>query len=91
MYTFLHQTDKFIITGDMAAQTFWQWSDDIKPEDDITPFDGTVPYQCERLIRIRISVMGIRNNAGIRRADVGESRRPSLHYEAPAPHYNDWF
>jgi hypothetical protein len=41
MFTFLHQTDKFIITGDMAAQTFWQWSDDIKPEDDITPFDGT--------------------------------------------------
>ncbi len=40
MFTFLHQTDKFIITGDMAAQTFWQWSDDIKPEDDITPFDG---------------------------------------------------
>jgi hypothetical protein len=31
MFTFLHQTDKFIITGDMAAQTFWQWSDDIKP------------------------------------------------------------
>jgi hypothetical protein len=24
----------------MAAQTFWQWSDDIKPKDDITPFDG---------------------------------------------------
>ena len=22
MFTFLHQTDKFIITGDMAAQTF---------------------------------------------------------------------
>jgi hypothetical protein len=41
MFTFLHQTDKFIITGDMAAQTFWQWSDDIKPKDDITPFDGT--------------------------------------------------
>ncbi len=40
MFTFLHQTDKFIVTGDMAAQTFWQWSDDIKPEDDITPFDG---------------------------------------------------
>ncbi len=40
MFTFLHQTDKFIITGDMAAQTFWQWSDDIKPKDDITPFDG---------------------------------------------------
>ena len=40
MFTFLHQTDKFIITGDIAAQTFWQWSDDIKPEDDITPFDG---------------------------------------------------
>ncbi len=41
MFTFLHQTDKFIITGDMAAHTFWQWSDDIKPEDDITPYDGT--------------------------------------------------
>ncbi len=41
MFTFLHQTDKFIITGDMAAQTFWQWSDDIKTKDDITPFDGT--------------------------------------------------
>jgi hypothetical protein len=27
-------------TGDMGAQTFWQWSDDIKPKDDITPFDG---------------------------------------------------
>ena len=40
MFTFLHQTDKFIITGDMAAQTFWQWSDDIKPKDDITQFDG---------------------------------------------------
>ncbi len=40
MFTFLHQTDKFIITGDMAAQTFWQWSDGIKPKDDITPFDG---------------------------------------------------
>ncbi len=40
MFTFLHQTDKFIRTGDIAAQTFWQWSDDIKPEDDITPFDG---------------------------------------------------
>ena len=40
MFTFLHQTDKFIVTGDMAAQTFWQWSDDIKPEDDITPFDS---------------------------------------------------
>ncbi len=40
MFTFLHQTDKFIITGDMATQTFWQWSDDIKPKDDITPFDG---------------------------------------------------
>ncbi len=40
MFTFLHQTDKFIVTGDMAAQTFWQWSDDIKPKDDITPFDG---------------------------------------------------
>ncbi len=23
MFTFLHRTDKFIITGDMAAQTFW--------------------------------------------------------------------
>ncbi len=44
MFTFLHQTDKFIITGDMAAQTFWQWSDDIKPKDDITPFDGP-PFQ----------------------------------------------
>jgi len=44
MFTFLHQTDKFIITGDMAAQTFWQWSDDIKPEDDITPFDGIFFY-----------------------------------------------
>ncbi len=42
MFTFLHQTDKFIITGDMAAQTFWQWSDDIKPKDDITPFDGSL-------------------------------------------------
>ncbi len=41
MFTFLHQTDKFIRTGDIDAQTFWQWSDDIKPEDDITPFDGT--------------------------------------------------
>ncbi len=40
MFAFLDQTDKFIITWDMAAQTFWQWSDDIKPEDDITPFDG---------------------------------------------------
>ncbi len=40
MFTFLHQTDKFIRTGDIAAKTFWQWSDDIKPEDDITPFDG---------------------------------------------------
>ncbi len=44
MFTFLHQTDKFIVTGDMAAQTFWQWSDDIKPKDDITPFDGTWWY-----------------------------------------------
>ena len=44
MFTFLHQTDKFIITGDMAAQTFLQWSDDIKPEDDITPFDGTLQF-----------------------------------------------
>ncbi len=42
MFTFLHQTDKFIRTGDIAAQTFWQWSDNIKPEDDITPFDGTL-------------------------------------------------
>ncbi len=42
---FLHQTDKFIITGDMAAQTFWQWSDDIKPKDDITPFDGNICYK----------------------------------------------
>ncbi len=41
MFTFLHQTDKFIITGDMAAQTFWQLSDDIKPKDDITPFYGS--------------------------------------------------
>jgi hypothetical protein len=41
MFTFLHQTDKFIIAGDMATQTFWQWSDNIKPKDDITPFDGT--------------------------------------------------
>ncbi len=40
MFIFLHLTDKFIRTGDIAAQTFWQWSDDIKPEDDITPFDG---------------------------------------------------
>jgi hypothetical protein len=24
MFTFLHQTDKFIVTGDMDAQTFWQ-------------------------------------------------------------------
>jgi len=44
MFTFLHQTDKFIVTGDMAAQTFWQWSDDIKPKDDITPFDGNDLY-----------------------------------------------
>ncbi len=44
MFTFLHQTDKIIRTGDIAAQTFWQWSDDIKPEDDITPFDGTEQY-----------------------------------------------
>ncbi len=42
MFTFLHQTDKFIRTAVMVAQTFWQWSDDIKPEDDITPFDGTL-------------------------------------------------
>ncbi len=47
MFTFLHQTDKFIVTGDMAAQTFWQWSDDIKPEDDITPFDG-IPVSPEK-------------------------------------------
>ncbi len=25
----------------MTSQKFWQWSDDIKPKDDITPFDGT--------------------------------------------------
>ena len=38
MFTFLHQTDEFIKTGYIASQTFWQWSDDIKPKDDITPF-----------------------------------------------------
>ncbi len=25
----------------MTGQKFLQWSDDIKPNDDITPFDGT--------------------------------------------------
>jgi hypothetical protein len=38
--SFLHPTDKFINTGVMASQKFWQWSDNIKPKDDITPFDG---------------------------------------------------
>ncbi len=39
--SFLHQTYKFIRKRAMTGQKFRQWSDDIKPEDDITPFDGT--------------------------------------------------
>jgi hypothetical protein len=40
--SFLHQTYsyKFIRKRAMTGQKFRQWSDDIKPEDDITPFDG---------------------------------------------------
>ncbi len=41
--SFLHQTYKFIRKRAMTGQKFRQWSDDIKPEDDITPFDGTYP------------------------------------------------
>ncbi len=28
----------------MTGQKFLQWSDDIKPNDDITPFDGTFKF-----------------------------------------------
>jgi hypothetical protein len=38
--SFFHPTDKCISTGVMTSQKFWQQSDDIKPKDDITPFDG---------------------------------------------------
>ncbi len=38
--SFLYQTYKFIRKRAMTGQKFRQWSDDIKPEDDITPFDG---------------------------------------------------
>jgi len=43
LISFLCQTDKFISTGVMPSQKFWQWGDDINTKDDITPFDGT-PY-----------------------------------------------
>ncbi len=39
--TFLHQPDKFIRTRVVTGQKIFNWSDDIKPNDDITPFDGT--------------------------------------------------
>ncbi len=39
--TFLHQYDKFIRKKVLIGQKFLKWSDDIKPKDDITPFDGT--------------------------------------------------
>jgi hypothetical protein len=31
----------------MTGQKFLQWSDDIKPNDDITPFDGTLSSVAE--------------------------------------------
>ncbi len=40
LISFLCQTDKFISTGVMPSQKFWQWGDDINTKDDITPFDG---------------------------------------------------
>jgi hypothetical protein len=36
----LRQTDKFIRTGVMLSQKFWQWGDDINSNDGITRFDG---------------------------------------------------
>ncbi len=39
--TFLHQPDKFIRTRVVTGQKIFNWTDDIKPNDDITPFDGT--------------------------------------------------
>jgi hypothetical protein len=41
LISFLRQTDKFISTGVMPSQKFWQCGDDINTKDDITPFDGT--------------------------------------------------
>ena len=40
LISFLRQTDKFISTGVLPSQKFWQWGDDINTKDDITPFDG---------------------------------------------------
>ncbi len=40
--TFLHQYDKFIRKKVVIGQKFLKWSDDIKPKDDITPFDGII-------------------------------------------------
>ncbi len=35
----IRQTDKFISTGGIPSQKFWQWGDDIN-NDGITPLDG---------------------------------------------------
>ncbi len=40
LISFLRKTDKFISTGVITSQKFWQWGDDINTNDGITPFDG---------------------------------------------------
>jgi hypothetical protein len=40
LINFLRQTDKFISTGVVTSQKFWQCGDNINTNDGITPFDG---------------------------------------------------
>jgi hypothetical protein len=42
LISFLRQTDKFIRTGVMPSQKFWQGGDDINTNDGMTPFDGAL-------------------------------------------------
>ena len=63
--TFLLQSDKFIRTKVVIGQKNFKWSDDIKPKDDITPFDGScLKYlkqgqNSDALIRIPGSILNV--------------------------------
>ncbi len=69
----------------MAAQTFWQWSDDIKPEDDITPFDGTytvykdVPYRRNLTVVLNVFLFLVYKSFSthfVRNSEVNELSSP---------------